>query len=134
MREYPKPGEIWEHYKGGRYEIIDLATVEADHQTVVIYRSLADGRIWTRPLDRFMGDVPTDYRTLEPRFVRVAGRKEVIDDAKALATYKKLVEMDLLLDIAGYHEMRADKERVGGALYRFHKAEELRLRKIAEDL
>ena len=39
----------YRHFKGGRYEILCEAKLEPDPAvTMVVYRSLADGSIWTR--------------------------------------------------------------------------------------
>lgn len=49
----PLPGSWWRHRKGGRYEVLGVAQVEADLSRVVVYRSAA-GSMWTRPLAEFM--------------------------------------------------------------------------------
>lgn len=40
------------HYKGGLYELVCEATLEADLTPMIIYRA-ADGTIWARPKDVF---------------------------------------------------------------------------------
>ena len=40
---------LYQHYKGGLYHLIYEATDEATEASVVVYRSLADGRVWVRP-------------------------------------------------------------------------------------
>lgn len=54
-------GQIYQHYKTrGEYEILYLATLQAreesgiDMASVVVYRALADGSIWVRPVDYFL--------------------------------------------------------------------------------
>lgn len=47
--QYPKPGEIYIHYKGGEYEVMTLAEDDKD-ETVVVYRSILFGSHHTRPL------------------------------------------------------------------------------------
>lgn len=47
-------GEIkigkYRHYKGGEYEVLSLAkSSENYNETVVVYKSLTDGKIWVRP-------------------------------------------------------------------------------------
>lgn len=46
-------GEIklgkYRHYKGGEYEVIDIAKNSEDLKEVVVYKSLADGDVWARP-------------------------------------------------------------------------------------
>ena len=49
---------IYRHFKGGFYTILTLATVEKTGDTVVVYKSLQDGQVWTRPTEDFHGEVP----------------------------------------------------------------------------
>ena len=51
----PNPGEFWQHFKGGIYRIVTIATVEATGDRVVIYTK--DTRTWSRPLSEFLGNV-----------------------------------------------------------------------------
>lgn len=53
---------IYRHFKGGYYIVQSIATVEADRngEQVVIYQSLQDGRVWTRPVSSFIEPVPED--------------------------------------------------------------------------
>lgn len=49
MKNYPRPGEKWNHYKGGEYEIITLAVHTETQETMVVYKSLLFGTIYCRP-------------------------------------------------------------------------------------
>lgn len=41
---------IYKHYKGNRYELIDIATHSETLEKMVVYKSLyGDGGIWVRP-------------------------------------------------------------------------------------
>ena len=51
---------IYRHFKGGYYIVLSQATVEATGEQVVIYQSLQDGRVWTRPLSVFCEPIPHD--------------------------------------------------------------------------
>lgn len=42
----------YRHFKGGLYEFVCEATLEADLSPVIVYRS-QDGRVWVRPRDVF---------------------------------------------------------------------------------
>lgn len=74
-RPEPRPLERWRHWKGGAYEIVCVADVEADGGLTrqVSYRSLEDGKVWCRPLADFMavllGEQGSGVRTL--RFERI---------------------------------------------------------------
>lgn len=51
---------IYRHFRGGYYIVQSLATVESTGESVVIYQSLQDGRVWTRPISSFKEPVPED--------------------------------------------------------------------------
>jgi hypothetical protein len=59
----------YRHYKGGLYELVCMATLEADLSEMVVYRA-ADGSIWTRPKEVFFQLVDVDGE-LVPRFAPV---------------------------------------------------------------
>lgn len=61
-RQLPQEGEAWRHYKGGLYHIIGIGQQEADNSLVVVYKSLKDSKIYTRPVSEFMEAVETGYR------------------------------------------------------------------------
>lgn len=47
----PQPGERYEHYKGGIFEVICVGRLsEQRDQVMVVYRSLERGHVWIRPL------------------------------------------------------------------------------------
>lgn len=56
----------YRHYKGGIYELVCEAVLEADHTPVVVYRG-QDGVVWVRPREAFFETVTVDGATL-PRF------------------------------------------------------------------
>ncbi|MDY0964402.1 MULTISPECIES: DUF1653 domain-containing protein [Massilia] len=56
----------YRHYKGGIYELVCEAVLEADHTPVIVYRG-QDGVVWVRPRDAFFETVTVDGRIL-PRF------------------------------------------------------------------
>lgn len=59
------------HYKGGVYEFVCEATLEADHTPLIIYRA-ANGTVWARPKDVFFELVEVDGRPV-PRFAPLPG-------------------------------------------------------------
>ena len=66
----PKPG-IYRHYKGNRYELIDIAKHSETLEPMAVYRALyGDNGLWVRPLDMFTETVVVDGETV-PRFAFV---------------------------------------------------------------
>lgn len=63
----PKDGQIFEHYKGGSYEIIATGFYEDNHSPCIVYRSNSDSTIWVRTAQNFLETVEYEG-TLLPRF------------------------------------------------------------------
>jgi len=58
----------YQHYKGGKYEVIGIARHSETNEELVIYRSLNGGKkIWARPLDIFWEEVEVEGKKM-PRF------------------------------------------------------------------
>jgi hypothetical protein len=60
----------YRHYKGGLYELVCEATLEADLTPMIIYRA-HDGSIWARPKSVFFELVEVDG-LMVPRFAPVS--------------------------------------------------------------
>ena len=60
----------YRHYKGGLYELLCEATLEADLTPMIIYRA-ADGSVWARPKSVFFELVDVDG-VMTPRFAPVS--------------------------------------------------------------
>lgn len=56
----------YRHYKGGIYELVCEAVLEADHTPVMVYRG-QDGTVWVRPRAAFFETVMVDDQPV-PRF------------------------------------------------------------------
>jgi len=68
-----KPGR-YRHFKGGEYEVIDVALHSETEQPHVVYRPLyGEGRLWIRPLELFDDQKQVAGRSV-PRFERVGDR------------------------------------------------------------
>ena len=68
---------IYEHYKGNRYEVLDLAINTETQEPMVIYKALYQGNfppdtLWVRPLSMFQENVSLDGK-LVPRFRYISG-------------------------------------------------------------
>lgn len=67
--ETVEPG-IYEHYKGGRYEVIGIGLIEATEEPAVIYKALYENSLseyWIRSVPSFLETVEVDGKTV-PRF------------------------------------------------------------------
>jgi predicted metal-dependent HD superfamily phosphohydrolase len=80
----PRPGTLWQHWKGGLYRIDTMAVAEDTHVPTVVYRPLSDpaARAWTRPLPEFVEPVLDLDGRQRARFVPI----ELPDDATLRAT------------------------------------------------
>jgi len=59
---------IYEHYKGNRYKVIDIARHSETDELLVLYRPLyGDENLWVRPFGMFFEKVEIDG-FLRPRF------------------------------------------------------------------
>ena len=74
----PKPGDVWQHYKGGFYEVIGVATDVETQRQQVIYRS-NDGRLFSRCLGRWSAVVTLKGGAQVQRFVIVSRTVEQED-------------------------------------------------------
>lgn len=52
------------HYKGGEYELVCEATMEADLTPIIVYRA-ADGSIWCRPRAVFFEQIEVDGKQVQ---------------------------------------------------------------------
>lgn len=59
----------YRHFKGGIYELVCEATLEADLTPMVVYRA-ADGSVWIRPREVFFEQIEVDG-VMQARFVRL---------------------------------------------------------------
>ena len=61
---------IYEHYKGGRYEVIGVGLLESTQEPVVIYKTLYKNELselWVRPVSSFEETVDVNGEMV-PRF------------------------------------------------------------------
>lgn len=68
--EYPQVGKIYDHYKGGKYEIISMATHTETGETMVVYRSVLFGSVYVRPLSMWFEKVTINYEDGSTRQVK----------------------------------------------------------------
>ena len=59
---------IYQHYKGGKYQVLGVAIYSETLEEIVIYKALyGEGLTWVRPLKMFLENVEVDGKFI-PRF------------------------------------------------------------------
>lgn len=52
-----KPNQIYKHFKGNYYTILELGVHTETGEEMVIYKDLYDDKVWVRPLNMFLEKV-----------------------------------------------------------------------------
>jgi hypothetical protein len=56
--EYPLPGQLYLHFKGGIYEVLSMAVHTETSEPMVIYVSRLFGTVFARPLPEWQEPAP----------------------------------------------------------------------------
>ncbi len=83
MREIPKQGQIYKHFKGNSYQIVAIAEHGETGEQMVVYQALyGDGKTYVRPLEMFLSVVDKEKypnETAEYRFTFVPKEEMTVD-------------------------------------------------------
>lgn len=72
LPESPKPG-FYRHYKGGEYEVVEIARHSETLAPLVVYRALyGDRGLWVRPAEMWNEEVEVNGQTVR-RFAAQSG-------------------------------------------------------------
>ena len=63
----PKNGQIFQHYKGGSYEIVATGFLEDTEAPCVVYRSYQKDIVWVRTAKNFLEEIEYNGKRV-PRF------------------------------------------------------------------
>ena len=61
LPKLPKPKSLWRHKNGNYYEVLLIANLYSErleeYPITVVYIGVINGKIWSRPLDRWHGSM-----------------------------------------------------------------------------
>lgn len=69
-------GDLFYHFKGGLYTVIEVAKQTETGEKLVVYRSVENGTVWARPMSMFLSEIdkkryPNYHIELKYRFSKV---------------------------------------------------------------
>jgi hypothetical protein len=64
----------YQHYKGGKYEVLGIGTHSETEEKLVVYKALyAPYEIWVRPYEMFFGTTEVNGKSI-PRFKKIESK------------------------------------------------------------
>lgn len=136
MRENPRPGEFYRHFKNKLYQIVAVAIHSETREKLVIYQALyGEYGVYARPLDMFMSEVDKEkYPDVKQkyRFERIEDMSKESKSDKSLDS--EVIEQDKKLkedSISNENTLKADKDSdfVKGYFIEFLEADDLSTKK-----
>ncbi|MFG0212308.1 DUF1653 domain-containing protein [Brevibacillus porteri] len=77
---------LYQHYKGGLYQILGLAKHSETQEELVTYQSLETGQMWVRPLNMFNESVEHNGQQV-PRFQKLPDSEPIHIDEQEEAEF-----------------------------------------------
>lgn len=88
MREIPKPGQIYRHFKGNLYQITAIARHSETLEALVIYQALyGDFQYYARPLHMFMDELDKEKYSGVKQRDRFELVRTVMDEVELTEVY-----------------------------------------------
>lgn len=83
---------IYKHFKGGKYEVLTLATHHETKEQVVVYQSLEDGKVYIREAAMFSELVEKEGQKI-PRYERISDSQNDLESRITLNMTKSIIQL-----------------------------------------